>query len=540
MSSGLPGPRTRRQPPVTHRLLSLVHVLLNRGHPRAADCLARVICTFGGGLSAARAQALRRRISLEAGTTVSAERKAWASDVSNLLVALDGELSGISGPYGDQSPAATVSPGLLCGTVEALTLAFHPVVHQGGDPSPIIVEPDRFAKMLDPHPVVQRLRTELPDPEEPRRAALGAHATPPRRRHRILVVTDTNLTFMGDLLEHWHGRGDVDLRVRDLRAEGSDPQSWSLSGTVTDRLRGHHPDPPEDLSGDLKWADLVWVEWGGALAARLSACRGLPRVIVRLHKYEAFTSYPQLTLWEGVDDLVLVSRPIELALERTVPGIQARTRVHVESNVVDLRRYCLPKRPTAARTLALVGWDRPVKDPDWALDVLEVLRRQDDGWRLLLVGRPPACGTDMATRAWADHLHRRLQTFGSAVECLGQREDVPEVLRDVSVILSSSLVESAHLALQQGVASGCLPVVRNWPGMVGLGGPRDMYPPVWVVETPTEAAARILAVTGTIGPSLLGPAASADACEASSWTLQHLDQEVVLPRIDALVLGEQQ
>lgn len=62
------------------------------------------------------------------------------------------------------------------------------------------------------------------------------------------------------------------------------------------------------------------------------------------------------------------------------------------------------------------------------------------------------------------------------MQSLGYRSDMPEVLRKASVILSSSMVEGVHISVQQGAASGCLPVVRNWPGLAAWVGPKPFTP----------------------------------------------------------------
>ena len=54
-------------------------------------------------------------------------------------------------------------------------------------------------------------------------------------------------------------------------------------------------------------------------------------------------------------------------------------------------------------------------------------------------------------------------------------------------MLSSSVRESFHMGLVEAVASGALPVVRDWPFFPGAA--RTLFPPDWVVDSPAEAAA---------------------------------------------------
>jgi hypothetical protein len=49
------------------------------------------------------------------------------------------------------------------------------------------------------------------------------------------------------------------------------------------------------------------------------------------------------------------------------------------------------------------------------------------------------------------------------------------------------------MGLVEAVASGALPVVRDWPFFPGAA--RELFPADWVVDTPGQAAERILALT---------------------------------------------
>ena len=78
---------------------------------------------------------------------------------------------------------------------------------------------------------------------------------------------------------------------------------------------------------------------------------------------------------------------------------------------------------------------------------------------------------------------------GEAVEVLGQRDDIPEVLRRVGVILRASRREGTHEAFAEGgrgrggsrrqelACSRALGCTRRCV-------PAGAYPPEWVVETP--------------------------------------------------------
>src|SRR5699024_568400 len=131
--------------------------------------------------------------------------------------------------------------------------------------------------------------------------------------------------------------------------------------------------------------------------------------------------------------------------------------------------------------LVQVGWVREVKDVLFSLDVLERLRRHDDAYRLRLIGAglPAAASRDTP---YQRRVRTRLQQLGPAVvEQIGVREDVPALLAESGVILSSSRHEGTHESVMEALATGCPAVIRDWPDTVDYGGPGTLYEPDWVV-----------------------------------------------------------
>src|SRR5665811_1905139 len=310
----------------------------------------------------------------------------------------------------------------------------------------------------------------------------------------------------------------VDLVQRRLR------QSHGLDNVV----------PPPDVREAFDWADTVFVEWGHRALPWVSLLRDVrARVVARVHSYEAFTPMPMHTDWSGIDDLVFVSPHIRALVEASVPALSDGPRLHTIANRNLLGAYELPKYEGSEYTLGLVGWNNVTKDPQWALDLLETLLEHDHRWRLRLVGHgfPRTNLTGPATK-YRDALMARIDALGDAVERPGFTSDVPEALRHIGVIVSSSRREGTHEGLIQGVASGAFPVVRNWPYVARWGGARTMVPDEWVVDTAQEGARMLLAAAED----------EIDFAERrramTEWMVRRYDWAVVRPRLDALLLTD--
>lgn len=408
---------------------------------------------------------------------------------------------------------------------DALAICYHPARHFGADPSPLLADHEAFA---EPFERSSAMRALLADPS-PRRPRTRRAAT-----ERLLVLAHDNRSFVDPIVEDYRASG-VEVRVLDLAADPGLRHRLTLGALVEARLRygldGSRAPMPEHLADDVAWADTVFVEWGHRALVWASLVRGIEAPIVtRVHRYEAVTPMPLLTVWSAVERAVFVAEPIRSVVEATAPSLASSgTRVLVVPNRLELSRCVAPKLPEAEHTLALIGWNKVVKDPAWALDVLAALRVGDERWRLLLVGDERPADSLEASFDYHEDLTRRIVKLRDAVEVTGFSDDVPDLLRRVGVILSTSRMEGTHEALLQGVASGALPVVRNWPELRAWGGPSAVYPPEWVVDSPEAAAARILAA----GPS---PPASPGARSAQRWALATMDWGVVRPAFDAVVL----
>lgn len=259
----------------------------------------------------------------------------------------------------------------------------------------------------------------------------------------------------------------------------------------------------------VRGADVVLADWAGKGTALLSWL--LPpgsRLVVRVHSVDLLRAWLHLIDWSRVDTLVCVADHIA-GLARDLLGDRlAGTRVVVVPNTVDTARLSPPSGTApagtgtdAARTLSMVGWAQPVKDPLWALDLLALLRREDERWRLLLIGADFADDTTRNreyARAFRD---RSLQPdVREGIEYVGYTRDLPPVLARSGFAVCSSVREGHPVGLLESVAAGAAPVIRDWPMFADRGAARSLYGD-WVVTSVDDAARRVLALAGSAGPA---------------------------------------
>jgi len=156
---------------------------------------------------------------------------------------------------------------------------------------------------------------------------------------------------------------------------------------------------------------------------------------------------------------------------------------HVVHNAVDLARFdaCVLDRgeararlglPSEGAVLAVVAQITPWKGQDDAIAVLASLVRRHPGARLLLIGSAKfdSSATRYDNAAYLDSLRRQAGALGlsSAVHFLGERDDVPEILRAVDLLLVPSWEEPFGRSIVEAMAAG-VPVVAT-----AVGGPPEL------------------------------------------------------------------
>lgn len=425
--------------------------------------------------------------------------------------------------------------------LQALHVLLHRSLHTLDAPSPLSRKESGWLDPVTRSAAYTRLHLRTP----------RATGTPDARdRPRVLLLTDGNAHFLGEVEKGLVGAGASVTRL-DLtgpRADGVVPAPAVLArarlGDPAARAAVGASAAAPEVAALLDEADTVVVDWCTAAAVWASlVVRPGARLVVRLHSVEAFSVEPHLVDWSRVDDVVLVGGQLESLVRHVVPALApARTRrggprVHVVPNPVALDgpppdgRVPSAAGPDAARTVAVVGWAQPVKDPLWALEVLDELRRHDPRWRLLLVGADWTEPQLPPGRRYRAEVLRRIAAAGDAVVRTGWTADLPEVLRDAGYVLSSSRRESHGVAFCEAVAAGCLPVTRDWPDVAEFGGAAAVFPAEWVVRSPQEAAARVLALAAEPDD-----VRARTAAEAAAVVRARYGTTAVLPRLlDVLV-----
>jgi glycosyltransferase involved in cell wall biosynthesis len=236
----------------------------------------------------------------------------------------------------------------------------------------------------------------------------------------------------------------------------------------------------------ISWADIVWLEWCLEPAVWATntfdmRARG-KKVIVRLHSTEVIDGQmPHRVKWNAVDHLIFVSEDIRDELLKQMPDLQKRVRCSVIANGIDCARFVPGATPADLHRIAWVGDIAMKKNPMLALQILRRLVDLDADYHLHVAGEANCARTARYLRHLIDAMD-----LGRSVTFYGRIADIETWYRDKGVLLSTTLYESFGMNIGEAMASGCWPVVHNYPGAA------KTWPAESLFTTVDQAVERIL------------------------------------------------
>ncbi|HWR81843.1 MAG TPA: tetratricopeptide repeat protein [Candidatus Deferrimicrobium sp.] len=225
----------------------------------------------------------------------------------------------------------------------------------------------------------------------------------------------------------------------------------------------------------LDWADLAWFEWCDALIIEATRLPKHCPIVCRLHSYEAFTDMPRQVDWSKVDHLIFVNRSVEELFRRQVSADVATVIV---PNGVDLKRFVLPHNKTYGKKIASVGYINYKKNPALLLYCFKKIHSYDSEYSLHIAGQHQ----DPRIQLYFEHF---LRGNPLPVHYYGWVEDMPAWYADQDFVISTSLFESFHYSIAEGIACGLMPLIHDWYGATNL------YPPEYLFSDPDDCLALI-------------------------------------------------
>ncbi|KZN98036.1 MULTISPECIES: glycosyltransferase [Aeribacillus] len=255
---------------------------------------------------------------------------------------------------------------------------------------------------------------------------------------------------------------------------------------LIDKWEGHNTHNIEQSEKYLREADIIFCEWGlgNSVFYSQNKLRG-QKLFIRLHRQELDTNYLEEVNFCNVDKVIVITPYLfeEFNKKKRVP----REKMIIIENMIDYKRFDKPKLDKIDKNLGIIGILPKLKRLDRALDIFEKLWIKDNEYKLFIKSKLP---NELPWLMAREQERRYYEEVFNRIENSNWKEnvifdphgnDVDEWLQKIKFILSTSDIEGSHVSPMEGMASGAIPIVFNWPGA------DTVYPEQFIVKSVDEA-----------------------------------------------------
>lgn len=210
----------------------------------------------------------------------------------------------------------------------------------------------------------------------------------------------------------------------------------------------------------MNWADICWFEWCDELIAYGSknSLATIKNVVCRLHRYEAFTSYPNEVIWENVDKVIFVAEHIrDMVIEKA--GLD-KDKCIVLPNGIDMNKFNYKQREKGFN-IAWIGYLNLRKNPMLVIQYFNEIVKKDNRYKLYIAGS----FQDVDLKIYLEDMIERLSLSNNVIfEGFMENSKIAEWLEDKHYIVTGSISEGHPVGVMEAMASGLKPVIHYFPG----------------------------------------------------------------------------
>lgn len=291
-----------------------------------------------------------------------------------------------------------------------------------------------------------------------------------------------------------------------------------------DKHAGHNIEDEKKSQELVENCDIVFCEWALGNAVWYSHHKLHNQLLfIRLHHQELRTNYLEEIIWSNVNGIIFICENNKRRFLKKFPYL--RNLSTVIYNPIVCSNLDQPKLPLAEFSLGFVGMCPMRKRPDIGLDILQKLKQYDDRFRIVFKGKMPW----EYDWLWKKTEERKYyEEFFSKVDHSEYKDSIifepygdnmPEFYSRVGYILSTSDHEGSHQAVAEGMASGAIPVIRNWEGA------EFIYPSKYVFDC-TENAVELIQSTGS------KEVYEMEAAFVKRYAYENFDQAIIIPKYE--------
>ncbi len=290
-----------------------------------------------------------------------------------------------------------------------------------------------------------------------------------------------------------------------------------------DKWEGHNKHDEAKSMELLKWADIIFCEWGLGNAVWYSNKKKKnQKLIVRMHRQELKTIYPTKFNIKNIDTVIAISPYIYEEFSRVfkIP----RSKMKMIYNMVDFKKLQNTKTEGYEYNLGIVGILPKLKRLDRAINIFEKLYEKDSNYKLYIKGKLPSevswVVNDKEQITYYNDLFEKISKnkFSDNIIFDGFGDDIDVWLKKIGYVLSTSDLESFHLAPMEGAASGACPMILNWDGA------DTIYENEWIFNSEDEIVNKIININKV----------GIDTDKIKKYVKENFDKEDILKEYEEL------
>jgi len=203
------------------------------------------------------------------------------------------------------------------------------------------------------------------------------------------------------------------------------------------------------------WADYIWQEWADDNAI-LSSQTG--KTVIRIHGYEAYLNkhlFNKIS-WDK-SKVVFVAKHIQNMMKNYVNG-----NGKLIYNGVDIEKFYIKTKKRNEKNIGYAGLMNEKKNPYLLLKIIK--ENPDWNFHLRIDWQDPFWEVEFKRHKFKNVIYH------------GWYDDLNDFWNQMSIVLSTSIIESFSYNIAEAMACGCKPYIYNW------NGAKDIWDEKWIFE----------------------------------------------------------
>jgi hypothetical protein len=214
----------------------------------------------------------------------------------------------------------------------------------------------------------------------------------------------------------------------------------------------------------VRWADYIWCEWATENAYLCS--KNFPeKTVVRLHGYEAYVNgYETMIEWDKLKKVVFVAEHIKDRMKAYITNGKAI----VSKNGINIDKYFIKKKNRDSKNVGIVGYMNSKKNPMLLAEIIKKYRGLKFHLRI--------DWQDPFLKAGFEHEVKSCKN----VIYHGRYKNLNDFWNKMSMVISTSIIESFSFNIGEAMACGCKPLIYNWKGA------KNIWNSKWIFKNISE------------------------------------------------------